>query len=79
MPNKFRKKSVVVEAIKWDGSYPIDSDIFKFTAGVRPSVFLAKKGDWIVKNETGYFYAYDPDAFAATYEQVKDEEETENA
>jgi hypothetical protein len=30
-------------------------------------------GDWIVKNGPGQFFPFKPEAFAATYEQEKDE------
>lgn len=36
---------------------------------------IAAEDDWIIRNEKGEFYSCKPDVFAATYEQVIDDED----
>jgi hypothetical protein len=72
VPDKFRKKEKIVEAMQWDGSYLSEDPIFKFTGRSPDQLFLAKKGDWIVKTDYGHFRVYRPDIFEALYERVED-------
>ncbi len=56
---KYRKKPVVVEAVRWNGNnYKGD--------------MIAKKGDYIIKGVQGEFYPCKPDIFAETYEEVEE-------
>jgi len=81
---KFRKKPVVIEAIRLpepkEGGQKI-ADIFDFMSGVEwdlsadglrittlEGVMLASPGDWIIRGVQGELYPCKPDIFAATYE-----------
>jgi len=82
---KFRKKPVVIEAVRWTGknaSEVLDFGNFKFVVtqieGERivqivtlEGVMNAKEGDWIIKGVEGEFYPCKPDIFEATYESVQ--------
>jgi hypothetical protein len=76
---KYRKKPVVIEAIKFDGTLcslesfaiPEVSQELGSNAAQIPTlegVMTAEKGDWIIKGVKGEFYPCKPDIFAATYE-----------
>lgn len=83
---KFRKKPVVIEAIRWDNSTEAWSEVCASTVGSEDVVFLnndgtldigtlegrmtAQVGDWIIKGVKGEIYPCKPDIFAATYEAV---------
>lgn len=79
----YRKKPVVIEAIKWTGdnvkeltkfmgiphvSYEMPSG--KLSVVTLEGVMTAKKGDYIIKGIKGELYPCKPDIFAATYELV---------
>jgi len=84
---KFRKKPVVVEAIRWTGKNC--DEIAEFLRGVllerlgfiiqdAPFTIVtlegnhrADIGDWIIKGVKGEFYPCKPDIFEQTYEQVE--------
>lgn len=85
---KYRKKPVVIEAIKFDGSSESLKSIdemmgiindLDFTGG-SPKIFIrtlegimtAIQGDWIIKGVNGEFYPCKPDIFEKTYEVVED-------
>ena len=83
---KFRKKPVVIDAFKFDGSFESFSDIkewFKFEGKfVAEGTFkietlegphIASAGDWIVKGVAGECYPVKPDIFKRTYELVEDQ------
>lgn len=85
MSNKYRKKPVVIEAIKWDGklttveplgipecSQEIGSDTLQIHT--LEGVMTAQVGDWIIKGVKGEFYPCKPDIFAATYEPMEAKE-----
>ena len=80
---RYRKKPVVIEAVKFTGIN--DKQIETFTGpGIvwRPAVgntdalmvntlegsLQAAPGDWIIRGVKGEFYPCKPDVFAATYE-----------
>jgi hypothetical protein len=81
---KYRKKPVVIEAVKWTGE---DNclEVFEFL-GLEHSedemdhseihidtlegTMTAQQGDWIIKGVQGEFYPCKPDIFEATYEWV---------
>ncbi len=79
---KFRKKPVVVEAVRYDkneleiaawmgsdcdGAYTSDDG---FVIPTLEGRMLASHGDWIIKGVKGEFYPCKPDIFEATYEAV---------
>ena len=78
----FRKKPVVIEAVRWTGKNWKSVDKF---ITVRHELFecggiieiptlegnmSALPGDWIIKGVKGEFYPCKPDIFDATYEPV---------
>ena len=83
---KFRKKPVVIEAVKWTNR---DDDSLKnilamgcepeFAADGTPDLIIltiegrmrANAGDWIIKGIKGEFYPCKPDIFEATYDPVE--------
>lgn len=80
---KYRKKPVVVEAVKWDGKLTtIEPLMAGSTCEVVEQNFLeddliiptlegkmtANVGDWIIKGVKGELYPCKPDIFEATYE-----------
>lgn len=83
-PNRrFRKRPVVIEAVRWTGSN--QQEIHDFTEGTAKfsgderygwdlriptleGVHRAAEGDWIIRGVQGEFYACKPDIFEATYE-----------
>ena len=83
---KFRKKPVVIEAIKWTGGNW--EEIVSFvnynpclierlgtdflTIKTSEGEMKADLGDWIIKGIKGEFYPCKPDIFEATYELVKE-------
>jgi hypothetical protein len=84
---KFRKKPIVIEAIKFDGTNGLELQEWigrNLTLlgykGDKQSLFIttlegmheATPGDWIIKGIKGEFYPCKSDIFAATYEPVPD-------
>jgi len=83
---KFRKKPVVIEALRYDG--PESHNLVRlFVGNARPlhqlgdgklgietleDVMEVTPGDWIIKGVKGEFYPCKPDIFAATYEPADD-------
>lgn len=81
---KFRKKPVVIEAVRYDGWNMVELVSF---AGAKISVarsanrpvwidtdegtMRASVGDWIIKGIKGEFYPCKPDVFQATYEPAE--------
>lgn len=86
MIKKFRKKPVVIEALKWEVNYEslvamskfIGLDKFKLTENDATKLsittlegdMIAAEGDWIIKGVNGEFYPCKPDIFEKTYEEV---------
>jgi len=81
---KYRKKSIDVEAIQWDGlsgkansllgeNYGTDWEyVLQSSAVVIPTLEgkrIAHEGDWIIKDVQG-FYPCKPGVFEADYEPV---------
>lgn len=84
MVKQYRKKPVVIEAVKYDGNNL--NEIYEFT---NKTAFIAKridsplviptlegehvasKGDYIIKGVAGELYPCKPDIFEQTYEEVK--------
>ncbi len=84
--SKYRKKPVVVEAVRWMGHNAEEVEEFMNTgqrlfAIKQPKVMIwtlegimtASLGDYIIKGVHGEFYPYKPDIFHKTYEEVTDE------
>ena len=84
-PRQFRKKPVVVEAVRWDGDVMTVEPLFsKSTQEIveqslsDPALEIptlegtmrAEIGDWIILGIQGELYPCKPDIFAATYEPV---------
>ncbi len=80
---QFRKKPVVIEAIKWDGKsntlaridlLALSSNmVFMVDDGTLSIATLegemtAQPGDWIIRGVKGELYPCKPDIFEATYE-----------
>lgn len=80
---KYRKKPVVVEAVRWNGNNY--KEVIDFTENNKiwfdalgniwistlEGDMIAKKGDYIIKGVQGEFYPCKPDIFAETYEEVE--------
>lgn len=80
---KFRKKTVIIDAIQFTGTkenyaelakfcpnigfLPADTLLIKTLEGNR----LANVGDWIIRGILGEFYPCKPDIFAQTYELLE--------
>ena len=81
---KFRKKPVVIEAIRYVGTFESQRECLKFCGGfatyyIAHGEFViytlegsmtAQPGDWIIKGVKGEFYPCKPDIFELTYEAV---------
>ena len=84
MVGKYKKKPVVIEALKWDGKN-ID-EVKKFCSMVRAvsksgkllyidtleGIITAREGDFIIKGVNGEFYPCKPDIFLKTYDEVRE-------
>ncbi len=82
----FRKKPVVIEAIKWTGENADEVQAFLHNGhpdaahgwvkgrfveiGTLEGLMVASVGDWIIKGVRDEFYPCKPDIFAQTYEPV---------
>lgn len=78
-PLRFRKKPVVIEALHYEGTFPLDWLGFHDSVNKVPGedvleintlegVMRVDLGDWIIKGVKGEFYPCKPDVFEATYE-----------
>ncbi len=79
----YRKKPVVIEAVLYDGEFPLDflgddEHVRKSPDGDGSLVIYtlegamkASVGDWIIRGVKGELYPCKPDIFAATYEAVR--------
>ena len=63
--SRFRKKPVVIDAVRHDGPEPIFIETLEGTHRADP-------GDWIITGIKGEQYPCKPDIFEATYEPVDD-------
>ena len=82
MVKQYRKKPVVISAVKWDGDniaevlrfssdcYIIGADNLKLHT--LEGVMSASVGDYIIKGVKGEVYACKPDIFDMTYESVSE-------
>lgn len=80
---KYRKKPVVVEAVRWNGNNHkevIDfaenkiwfDELGNIWIATLEGDMVAKKGDYIIKGVQGEFYPCKPDIFAETYEKTEE-------
>ena len=81
---KYRNKSIIIEAIKWDGTKQKFDEIVKLGVKWQPgdmgsdSFYIqtlgvemkVTKGDYIIKDEIGEFYPCNPDIFDKTYDAL---------
>jgi hypothetical protein len=77
---RYRKKPVVIEAVHFDGEFPLaflagDEAVSKTPDGALEvhtleGVMRADIGDWIIRGIKGELYPCKPDIFEATYEPV---------
>lgn len=80
----FRKKPIVIEAVKWTGNM---SDIIALVGHDLPTYvgidgalcistlegdMALRQGDWLIKGVKGEFYPCRADIFEQTYEQVEE-------
>ena len=81
MINKYVKKPVVVEAIKYDGTNKVEIQEFmdrylddtqddQLKIETLEGIMLANIGDYIIKGVSGEFYPCKPNIFIQTYEKV---------
>lgn len=84
--SRFRKKPVVVDAVRWMGGRDSADEVLAFCCGAAvwhihtnnmsietsEGVMRATVGDWIIKGVKGEFYPCKPDIFEATYERVEE-------
>lgn len=89
---KYRKKPVVVEAIRYTGNNCPEIAAFMGVQGgcdgkhdprgygidTPDGQMEADPGDWIIKDAWGKYYPCKPDIFEATYERVKNPETCES-
>jgi hypothetical protein len=77
---KYRKRPVVIEAVRWTGDNAGEVQLFCETAIFRahgeltiPTLegeHVAQRGDFIIRGVKGEFYPCKPDIFSMTYEPV---------
>lgn len=80
---KFRKRAIVVEAVKWTGANceevfafigathePHDDEIDEVVIPTLEGDMTASIGDWIIRGVQGEHYPCKPSIFEATYEPV---------
>ena len=85
--SKYRKKPVVIEAVKFDGtdesvkwllsqlkSGEIGRACNKLYIKTLEGVMEAKVGDYVIKGVNGEFYPCKPDIFEKTYEKIEDDD-----
>jgi hypothetical protein len=79
MPGKFRKKPIVIEAVRWDGSNYDEVCEFVGESLSHDAMLIiptlegkmeAGCGDWIIKGINNEFYPCKNDIFIKTYEEV---------
>ena len=85
---KFRKKPVVIDAERFDGSEQSRARIFDWSGGqidvstneqnqmtiaTLEGDHKANLGDWIIRGVKGEYYPCKPDIFEATYDAVEDD------
>ena len=79
--SRYRKKPVVIEAVQYDGTFPLaflgpDEKVRhggdgKLVIQTLEGAMTAQVGDWIIRGIGGELYPCKPDIFAATYEPAE--------
>jgi hypothetical protein len=80
MPGKWKKKPVVVEAVRFNGDNVeeikefVGDNLVTIITGVYSvktleGKMMVSKGDYVIKGVKGEFYPCKPDIFHATYEK----------
>ena len=82
---KYRKKPVVIDAVRWDATNESWDEIVAmgdvpfrrigndaFSIDTLEGEFIVSKGDFIIKGVEGEFYSCKPGIFEKTYEAVID-------
>ena len=85
---KYRKKPVVIEAVRWDGTSDCMAEIHALAKDCGRKVYrgwndtltiptpegdmYATTGAWIIRGVQGEVYPCKPDIFEATYELVEE-------
>ena len=82
---KYRKKPIVIEAVKWTGNNKEEIELFmpgsdagdyfytstnKVCIHTLEGMITADVGDYIIKGVQGEFYPCKPDIFETTYEKM---------
>lgn len=86
---KYRKKPVIIEAVKWTGSITQEMEDLLGEVKVLPKgsslliptlegVMEARQGDYIIRGVNGELYPCKPDIFLKTYELLEEIKEAEN-
>lgn len=84
MIKKYKKKPVVIEAIKYDGTHESFCEIQEWCSTIDVTPYRDRKlriptlegfhdasiGDWIIKGVKGEFYPCKPDIFEMTYDEI---------
>ena len=79
---KYRKKPVIIEAVKYDGENKVEIQEFmdmyldfndkkQLKINTLEGIMLASVGDYIIRGENGEYYPCKPDIFEKTYEKVE--------
>lgn len=80
---KYRKKPVIIEAVKYDGENKVEIQEFmdmyldfndkkQLKINTLEGIILASVGDYIIRGVNGEYYPCKPDIFNKTYELVED-------
>ena len=83
---KYRKKPIVIEAVRWTGSITPEMEDLLGEVKVLPKgsslliptlegVMEARRGDYIIRGVNGELYPCQPDIFKKTYELLEAENE----
>lgn len=80
---KYRRKPIVVEAVRYNGRNGVEVEAWLRSHGVKPgwsndaltAPTLAFPGDYVIKGAAGEFHSCKPKVFEATYEEVLGEDE----
>lgn len=88
MIKKFRKKPVVIEAVRWEGGNYSVCEVGSFMGTSHPLIIddkvvietlvgdvTASIGDWIIKGVNGEFYPCKTDIFVKTYDPIEAEKD----
>ena len=83
MVKKYKKKPVIIEAVRWTGSnfaeikrfmgdtvIAFNEQTLKISVKTLEGVITASPYDYIIKGVKGEFYPCKPDIFEETYEEV---------